>query len=264
MNCQDARVLLHAWLDDELGAADSLALVRHLENCADCAQRLRSHQQLRDAMRDANLRHKAPTALRDRIAARLPQSAAEPRGAVVARAPHPAWRVAAFALAASLLITLSLAGWQALQLRRQASDALVATAVSDHVRSLLPGHLIDVRTGDQHTVKPWFDGKLDFSPQVKDLSAQGFDLVGGRLDVLDGRQVAALVYKRHLHMINLFQWPDRGVSSESLQNRDGYHVLEWNDAGMRFVAVSSVAESDLQAFARAFRGTSSATRETTH
>lgn len=171
------------------------------------------------------------------------------------------------ALAALCAVAVAFAGWQTLQLGRQDSSLLVAAAVSDHVRSLLPGHLIDVRTSDQHTVKPWFDGKLDFSPQVKDLSTQGFDLIGGRLDVLEGKQVAALVYKRHQHMINLFQinlsrWPG-GVATPTaaLQTRDGYHMLQWDQDGLRFVAVSSVAESDLHAFMQAFRVTPTATHE---
>lgn len=258
MNCQDVRLLLHAYLDDELGAADSLAVARHLAGCDGCVQRVRAHTRLRDALREADLYRRAPAALRARIAARLP------RQADVKRAPRRAWGLALAALAALCVIAALFAGWQTLQLRRQGGDALVADAVSDHVRSLLPGHLIDVRSTNEHTVKPWFDGRVDFSPQVKDLSAQGFELIGGRLDVLGGRQVAALVYKRHLHTINLFQWPGDAAVASAPRTRDGYHVREWKDAGLRFVAVSSVAESDLDAFVRAFRDTPGASGETTH
>lgn len=255
MNCQDVRVLLHAYLDDELGAADSLAVARHLAECGACMQRFQAHARLRGDLRTADLYRPAPAALRARIAKQLPHRADTPR------APRQRWQMALAALAALFVIAAVLASWQTLQLRRQRSDALVAEAVSDHVRSLLPGHLIDVRTSNEHTVKPWFDGRVDFSPQVKDLAAQGFELVGGRLDVLDGRQVAALVYRRHLHTINLFQWPDSGTVTAPSQTRDGYHVLEWNDAGLRFVAVSSVAENDLQAFERAFRARPAAASE---
>ena len=258
MNCQDVRVLLHAYLDDELGAADSLAVARHLAECCACMQRFDAYAQLRGDLRQADSYRKAPAALRGRIAARLPHAAVTPHP------PRRAWSMALAALAALFVIAAVFAGWQTLQLRRQGSDALVAEAVSDHVRSLLPGHLIDVQTSNEHTVKPWFDGRVDFSPQVKDLSAQGFELIGGRLDVLEGRQVAALVYKRHLHTINLFQWPARGGVASPLQTRDGYHVLEWSDAGLHFVAVSSVAGDDLQAFERAFRAGSAAVSETTH
>jgi len=137
-------------------------------------------------------------------------------------------------------------------LRAHDADALVTQAVSDHVRSLLAAHLIDVRSSDQHTVKPWFDGRLDFSPQVKDLDAQGFELIGGRLDVLGDERVAALVYKRHLHMINLFQWPANGAASEPTeQTRNGYHAIGWREDGMQFLAVSDTA--DLNAFVQDFR-----------
>lgn len=258
MNCQDVRVLLHAYLDDELGAADSLAIVRHLAECDACKRRFDACAQLRGNLRRADLYRAAPTALRARIASRLP------RPAVAPRSTRRGWNMALAALAALLVIAAVFAGWQTLQLRRQGSDALVAEAVSDHVRSLLPGHLIDVQTSNEHTVKPWFDGRVDFSPQVKDLSAQGFELVGGRLDVLDGKQVAALVYRRHLHTINLFQWPASGTAPNPPRTRDGYHVLEWNVAGLHFIAVSSVAESDLQVFERAFRTVPAAAAEATH
>src|SRR6185437_15592756 len=136
------------------------------------------------------------------------------------RLPRRRRSFALAAMAALFAIAVVFAGWQTLQLRRQASNSLIAEAVSDHVRALLPGHLIDVRTTDEHTVKPWFDGRVDFSPQVKVLSAEGFELV-------DGKQVAALVYKRHLHMINLFQWPGSAAAAGPPQTREGYHVLEW-------------------------------------
>lgn len=258
MNCQDIRLLLHAYLDDELDAADSLGVARHLAGCVDCMQRFHAYTRLRGDLRQADLYRPAPEALRARIASRLPHPTTAPR------ARRRAWGMAVAALAALCVIAALFAGWQTLQLRQRGSDALVAEAVSDHVRSLLPGHLIDVHSTNEHTVKPWFDGRVDFSPQVKDLSAQGFELIGGRLDVLEGRQVAALVYKRHLHTINLFQWPDGATAPAAPRTRDGYHVLEWNDAGLRFVAVSSVAESDLQAFARAFRGVPAAASEAAH
>ncbi|WIG56503.1 MAG: hypothetical protein OJF61_002291 [Rhodanobacteraceae bacterium] len=258
MNCQDMRLLLHAYLDDELGAADSLAVARHLAECADCTRRLRALTQAREDLRGARLYQSAPAALRARIEARLPRATLAPR------ARRRGWSMALAALAALFVIAAVLAGWQTMRLQRQGSDALVAEAVSDHVRSLLPGHLIDVQTSNEHTVKPWFDGRVDFSPQVKDLSAEGFELVGGRLDVLGGKQVAALVYKRHLHTINLFQWPGHAAAAAPPQTRDGYHVLAWNDDGLRFVAVSSVADSDLEAFERAFRAQPAAASEAAH
>lgn len=247
MNCADLRLLSHAYLDDELGAADSLGVGRHLSECPACAQRLRLQAQLRERLRNAGLYRSAPAALRTRIAARLPRRDPE------LRQSRRGWSIALTALAVLCVIAAMFAGWQALQLRQQGSDALITDAVSDHVRSLLPGHLIDVRSTNEHTVKPWFDGRVDFSPQVRDLTAEGFELVGGRLDLLDGKQVAALVYRRHLHMINLFQWPGAATPTVPPRTRNGYHVMEWSGAGLRFVAVSSIAEGDLQAFVRAFR-----------
>lgn len=259
MNCQDVRLLLHAYLDGELGAADSVQVARHLAGCEACMQRFHAHTRLHGDLRAADLYRPAPAALRARIASQLPRDVATPR------MPDRRWNFALAALAALFVIAAVFAGWQTLQLRHRSVDALVAEAVSDHVRSLLPGHLFDVRSTSEHTVKPWFDGRVDFSPQVKDLSAQGFELIGGRLDVLDGRQVAALVYKRHLHTINVFQWPAGGSpAAVPPQTLDGYHVLGWNDAGLRFVAVSSVATSDLEAFVRAFRAQPGAASEAAH
>ena len=249
MNCTEARALLHAYLDDELDAARSAEIARHLDACAACAARYRVLETMQRALRVPQLRHAAPPGLAMRIRAQLPQDAP-------ARRPraHWQWPALSAALAALLLLAIAVAGWQAAQLRAHRADNLVAEAVSDHVRSLLASHLIDVRSSDRHTVKPWFDGRLDFSPQVKDLGAQGFELIGGRLDVLGDERVAALVYKRHLHMINLFQWPANGASDSREpmeQARNGYRALGWREGGMQFLAVSDTA--DLDAFVQDFR-----------
>ncbi|MEO6969221.1 MAG: hypothetical protein ABI132_12350 [Rhodanobacteraceae bacterium] len=122
-----------------------------------------------------------------------------------------------------------------------------------------------MRTSDQHTVKPGFDGRLDFSPQVKDLAGSGFDLIGGSLDVLHGQRVAALVYRRRLHVINLFQWPATvAAPNEGERTRAGYHVIQWNDTGMHYVAVSNLNDAELDAFVRAFRGMPAIAAEATH
>ena len=249
MNCTEARALLHAYLDDELDAPRSMEIAQHLATCAACTERYRALENLQHSLRAPQLRYAAPTALAARIRSHLPASAP---------GPFPArpwqWPALSAALAASLLLAIAVAGWQAAQLRAHRTDALVTEAVSDHVRSLLASHLIDVRSSDRHTVKPWFDGRLDFSPQVKDLDAQGFELIGGRLDVLGDERVAALVYKRHLHMINLFQWPANGASDSrqpTEQARNGYRALGWREGGMQFLAVSDTA--DLDAFVQDFR-----------
>jgi len=248
MNCPEARVLLHAYLDDELDAPRSAEMDRHLAECEACRSHYRNLEALQQSLRAPTLYQHAPAGLAARIRAQLP---GEPGSRSSRRRWH--WPGLSAALAALLLIAVALAGLQAVQMRARGNDALIAEAVSDHQRSLLAEHLIDVRSSDQHTVKPWFDGRLDFSPQVKDLRAQGFELVGGRLDVLDGRRVAALVYKRHLHMINVFEWPAGSNGSDiNSPGRDGYRVIGWTQGDMRFLAVSDT--SDLEAFVRDFHG----------
>lgn len=247
MNCDDARLLLHALLDEELDPAASLAVTRHLAGCAACAQRYAQHAKLRDGLRAPGLYEAAPAEWRARMLARLPRA----RGGIGA-VPRRA-RLAFAALVAIAVGASVLAGWQTSRLHAVGTDTLAAEAVSASLRSLLPGHLIDVPTSDEHTVKPWFNGRLDFAPEVRDLSPQGFELVGGRLDVLAGRRVAAIVYRRRLHVINVFEWPDAQAAATGIATRNGYHVVRWNARGLRFVAVSDVDTAALAAFERAFR-----------
>lgn len=248
MTCDETRLLLHAYLDDELDAAQSAALLAHLAGCTACTARYEGHARLREALAQPDLYRPAPDALRERwLASQSPAPAtARPRRGPIALA-------LAAGFAGALLLT-SPAWIGSLRAPGAADGALVAQAISGHLRSLQPQHLMDVASTDRHTVKPWFEGRLDFSPQVKDLASQGFPLAGGRLDVVGGRTVAALVYRRHLHVINLFQWPDEvSESSPRLTRQHGYAAIAWSADGMRYVAVSDLDEGELQEFVRDFR-----------
>jgi anti-sigma factor RsiW len=143
------------------------------------------------------------------------------------------------------------------QLKQPGSDQFLATQlIASHVRSLMANHLTDVASSDQHTVKPWLDAKLDFAAPVVDLSGQGFPLIGGRLDYLDNHSVAALVYQRRKHFINLFVWPRKpeDSKSEKMVAREGYHLLHWVDGDFNYWAVSDVSVGDLQSFKQLFEG----------
>ena len=249
MTCDDTKLLMHAYLDDELDAAQSAAMARHLQDCVACAARYGIQGRLRKALAQPGLYHRAPDALRERWSPAQP--VAMPASSRPRRAPLAYAMAAGFA--GALLLT-SPAWITALQRGGADSNPVVAEAISSHIRSLQAQHLMDVVSTDQHTVKPWFEGKLDFSPRVRDLASEGFPLVGGRLDAIDGRSVAALIYKRHLHVINLYQWPaDSTATAQPEVQRHGYTVIYWTAEGMRYVAISDVSAGDLQQFVLAFQ-----------
>ena len=255
MQCADVRLLIHACLDNELDAADSVRLTRHLTDCPACSRMFECQMRVKEALQRAKPQHALPDAVRARVLAALPSSASASPASRPAAHRMRAWRAAPMALAASLLLLVG--GGFGVAWQRHASDsaAIGIDAVSDHVRSLQQAHLTDVLTSDRHTVKPWFDGKLDYSPQLRDLDAAGFVLVGGRLDVLHGRRVAAIVYRRRLHAINLFQWPEVALDSmpTSADAGDGYTTVHWTQNGMTYWAVSNLDHAELGAFATAFR-----------
>jgi anti-sigma factor RsiW len=262
MQCSDARLLVHAYLDNELDAGDSVRLARHLADCPACAAELKRMQQLRNAIQRAKPSYAMPDALRMRVLAAFPSSASESAPApeivqrITPRSPMHSWRVFPVALAASVLLLFG-GGEMGIAWQRNASatTALTEEVMSNHLRSLQSQHLTDVLTSDRHTVKPWFDGKLEFSPQVRDLDAAGFVLVGGRLDVLRGRRVAAIVYRRRLHEINLFEWPDSAANATPVHADagDGYTMTHWVQDGMAYWAVSSLNRAEMDDFATAFR-----------
>jgi anti-sigma factor RsiW len=248
MMCNDARLLLHAYLDDELDAAQSVAITRHIQGCAACAASYADFAQLHTTMAQPSLYRRAPDALRKQW--ETPKHAISP---IVAK---PRRGLVGLAMAAGFVGALLLVApmWLYVLHPRSADTNLVADeAVSSHIRSMQQQHLMDVVSTDQHTVKPWFEGKLDFSPRVKDLTGEGFPLIGGRLDALDGHSVAALVYKRRLHVINLYQWPSASApSAQDITQWHGYTVIRWASSNMQYVAVSDVNEDDLRQFVLAF------------
>ena len=193
--------------------------------------------------RDATY-YKAPEGLRARVQAKLRAEARE-------QARPQMWRWGGMAAAFALVAAVS---WNAALMQASGSDeSIVRDVAAAHVRSLMiEGHLNDVASTDQHTVKPWFEGKLDFAPVVSDFAASGFTLIGGRLDYLDGRPVAALTYRHRLHVVNLFQWPATasGDRAPVALARHGYALVHWRRAGIDYWAVSDIASEDLLAFAR--------------
>jgi anti-sigma factor RsiW len=250
MDCKEACELLPAQVDKELGVSESMALERHLEACPECRARFAEQVALAAAMRKHATYFAAPEGLASRIQAALPRNNAR-RPAPPARPRVWAWGWwnAGVGIAFAALVASNVVLYRALP---SANEQLADAALASHVRSLMGNHATDVVSSDQHTVKPWFDGKLDFSPPVVDLAAQGFPLTGGRLDYLDNRPVAALVYRHRLHVINLYVWPAADGRDSAVQSvsRQGYTLMHWQRGGMMFWAVSDLAVPELQEFAR--------------
>jgi anti-sigma factor RsiW len=241
MICDRAGSIVHGYFDNELDAVGAAEFERHLEQCSECVYALEDMESLRSSMSLAQLYERAPTPLRKKILASL--------GTELTVAAFPSRTVWRWLAVAAAFLLLAYASWRVTSVGRSGSyeTVLAAEIVDAHLRSLQPGHLTDVVSTDQHTVKPWFDGKLDFSPPVQDFGDQGFPLQGGRMDVVHGQTVAALVYARRKHFVNVFIWPadekDRAPSSGSQQ---GYQWLEWRKGGMEFCAVSDASPSALE------------------
>jgi anti-sigma factor RsiW len=238
-------MLLHAYVDGEVDLVRSVEIEKHMEGCQACAGAVENLRVLASAMRSGGLYYQAPASLGlrlEKVLQRAGRSEAPPR--------RFGWQL--IAVAASLLLAVYFVARMIPGIPHDASNNLVAQETLDsHLRSLMPGHLTDVQSTDQHTVKPWFNGKLDYSPPVTDFAQQGFPLTGGRLDSLDGRAVAVLVYQRRQHLINVYVWPAPGSADASVgaSVRKGYNMLHWTRAAMNWWVVSDLNLDELKGFA---------------
>jgi len=242
LSCQQTHELIHGYLDGELDLVKSLEIEKHLAYCHACNQNYESLRSLQSRVSDNSLRFEPPASLETRLRSSLRREE-KPQPMIFPRR----WAIAAASLLAAVIIIWSIASFAS---RQSPDDVLAQEVVASHVRSLMANHLTDVPSSDRHTVKPWFDGKLDFSPSVKDLSPQGFSLNGGRLDYIGNRPVAALVYQRRQHSINLFVWPatHAPAANGKASERQGYNVIRWSNAGMTYWAVSDLNLAELQQF----------------
>ena len=269
MNCEEAAKLMDGYLDGELDPITSQTVEQHLQECPKCDQVYKIHGSLIRAIGNATPYYKAPAELRERIQSSLRQEIAERPARSISRESQPLfpkrqprprailWETSWnwLALAAAIIFAAVIAFTFVPRLQRPGADQFLATQlIASHVRSLMADHLTDVASSDQHTVKPWLDVKLDFAAPVVDLSGDGFPLIGGRLDYLDNRPVAALVYGRRKHFINLFVWPATSDEAKAAKmiTREGYQLLHWADSDFNYWAVSDVNINDLQLFKQQF------------
>jgi anti-sigma factor RsiW len=254
VTCPENETLIHGYLDGELDLVSALRLEAHLQECTTCAQAYENHKALSCTLKSGPFYFRPSDDLELRIRAALVESglaASRPTAlaweATWRKLLRPSW--AFLSVAASLAVVALVALRLVPGLQNPSPDHLLAEEVlASHVRSLMASHLTDVPSSDQHTVKPWFDGKLDFSPPVEDLGAQGFPLVGGRLDFLNDRPVAALVYQRRKHFINLFIWPSAQQSGQEAIMQHGYNLIHWTHSGMTYWAASDLNYRELGEF----------------
>ena len=253
MNCEEAEVLLHALLDGELDAGHAREVEAHVAGCAHCAALMKDYREMSAALADADLHYKAPLELRKRIEKSLPQPVATPSRRLLLRG---------FAMG-SAVSAMAATGLIAVVVRNDDTQRIQSEVVSAHLRSLQAGHLTDVISTDQHTVKPWFNGKLDVSPPVIDLTGEGFTLIGGRLDYVDTRAIGAVVYKRRQHVINLFvaQTASTERQAAKISTLQGFNIRRWSDHGMNYWAVSDLGADELSEFGDKFETAMKANKE---
>jgi anti-sigma factor RsiW len=234
MTCDRMKDLVHAYIDDELSLTEQVSFEQHLATCPECEQAHRSFTRLRESLQQSNLRFELPPEIQEKLPRPTPS-----RSFTMSHI---------LALAASIAVLL-MGG--VLLWTRSNGPTLSQELVDAHVRSLQADHLMDVVSTDQHTVKPWFDGKIDFAPPVRNLADQEYPLIGGRLDYLHNHAVAALVYQHRKHQINVFIWPEGGADEAIKESAlNGYQIVEWRQSGMRQVAISDLNATELKQFAQ--------------
>lgn len=263
----DKLLLIHGLVDGELDAANTVAIETHLKGCADCRAELEQIQAVRELIAAVPLRDQAPEDLRKRIdlmidaeAGLVPRASTAPHRPTTPGRPASAGGVVAAHIVsgrwasglATGLIAASLA--VAVVMPQLTHTDVEDQLVQSHVRSLLVGHLVDIPTSNRHVVKPWFNGKVDFAPPVPELADEGFPLVGGRLDYIDDHEVAAIVYRRRLHAINLFVRPAHTLSlpGDVVTRHEGYSLVRWTSGGLEYWAVSDVDPADLKLFRQVY------------
>jgi anti-sigma factor RsiW len=240
--CPDKELLLHALADGELDAGNALEVEAHMAGCAGCAAEFAAIRQVKARLRARPLAYQAPPSLLAKFDAALAEATAPPRrrGGIGVETWVLSGAISALAACFALFAFMP------------SGVSLESELVDAQARSLEAQHLVDVETSDRHTVKPWFNGKIDFAPPVVDLVSQGFPLVGGRLDRLNGRRVAALVFHARAHVINLFIWPGDAPAEPMMEHREGYSLLRWGSGGLVFWAVSDVDPASLTTFQKDF------------
>jgi anti-sigma factor RsiW len=245
MNCDEAKVLLHGLVDNEIDAEHACRIEAHVGACACCAAQLRLYRAMRRMMSNADLRFSAPPGLRTRIRAMLPVRAAGAPYRLRTLFKGFAFGSALSAAAAALLMIAVI--------RSDQDQVIVSDVVSAHLRSLQANHLTDVQSSDQHGVKPWFSDRLGVAPPAPDLTPQGFNLVGGRIDYVVGKAVAAIVYRRSDHVINLFVAQGaKAEHSARVETMQGFNVELWSEKGLNLCAVGDVSAEELEDFRKKF------------